>query len=187
MVASRDGRTRTKTSGYQFDCPMGRKCKCKNRTYRWDSKAGFGNALTHLVMCQYGGQQSLLADDYWERYHRKTGQNIAGFFSPTGGYTSRAEALYDWISVIIDHNWPVSAVENKQLRHFSRHHKEKISSKAFKKVIHKLVELVEHQIGPLMVEAKMGAVMYDGWSKNSIHYIDMMAIFMRSHVVKKED
>jgi hypothetical protein len=86
--------------------------------------------------------------------------------------------------LIINKNWGVAAIEDKHMR--NRHRKEKISLKTFKTVIHKCIELVEQQIGFLKLEDKVGAVMYDGWSKNSIHYIGTMGIFMRSHVVRKQ-
>ncbi len=48
----------------------------------------------------------------------------------------------------------------------------------------KLFEIVEPQIKDEMNTAK-GAVMYDGWTHNSIHYLGVFAVYMRTVAVFK--
>jgi hypothetical protein len=36
-------------------------------------------------------------------------------------------------------------------------------------------------------EAKFGAIMYDGWTKDSIHYIGIIGSFMRAYRIRKKN
>jgi hypothetical protein len=44
-----------------------------------------------------------------------------------------------------------------------------VSKKYLKKVMFKVMELAQAQFAIHMKEAKIGALMYDGWSKDSMH------------------
>jgi hypothetical protein len=59
--------------------------------------------------------------------------------------------------------------------------------KSFKQVVNMVVELVREEIGLQTKNARVESVMYDGWSKNSIHYIGIIAIYryMKSYVVRE--
>jgi hypothetical protein len=61
-----------------------------------------------------------------------------------------------------------------------------VSVNTVKKVMYKVVETVEHAISDYMKDAKFGALMYDGWTKDSIHYIGYFATFMRGYAIRKK-
>jgi hypothetical protein len=63
----------------------------------------------------------------------------------------------------------------------------RVCSKTIKKVIYKMVEIVERDIGRDMKKARLGALIYDGWSKDSLHYIGVIASFMRPFNERKEN
>jgi hypothetical protein len=71
----------------------------------------------------------------------------------------------------------------KALKHLSDDH---VGCTTIKKIMHKLVELAETQIGDYMQRAQAGALMYDGWSKDSMHYIGVISTFMRDCTVRKD-
>ena len=50
-----------------------------------------------------------------------------------------------------------------------------------------MVEIVERDIGRDMKKARLGALIYDGWSKDSLHYIGVIASFMRPFNERKEN
>jgi hypothetical protein len=57
--------------------------------------------------------------------------------------------------------------------------------KSFKQVVNMVVELVREEIGRQIKDAKVGSIMDDGWSKNSIQYIGVIAIYIKSYVAAR--
>jgi hypothetical protein len=45
---------------------------------------------------------------------------------------------------------------------------------------------VQKTLGGHVKEAEVGALMYDGWTKDSIHYVGVVATFMQGHTVRKK-
>lgn len=77
------------------------------------------------------------------------------------------KAMYDFIGMIFMRNEPVSCVEDKEFRSFSKQNVN-ITRRKLLEVILQLVELVEHQI-PMTVADKKGALMFDGWNHHCMH------------------
>jgi hypothetical protein len=81
--------------GYERVCPSGGKCTSKSKgVYRWETKAGFGNAYEHLLKCHYGGDPNALASDFWNIHDRKVAKNIQTFYPLSGGYSVRESTIY---------------------------------------------------------------------------------------------
>lgn len=78
---------------------------------------------------------------------------------------------------VVHKHRPVSYVEDGEVRKFSEI-EERFSSKTFKEVLFKVVEFVELAIGKEMKEMK-GAILYDGWTSNAMHYFGLFAVYCR--------
>lgn len=93
--------------------------------------------------------------------------------------TEKASNAY--IRLIILRSQPLSIVEDSEFRAFSKF-SETFSRKYMSQIILKLVDVVEWAIASDMSKYK-GEIMYDGWSKCSIHYVGIYACFMKKFSV----
>ena len=50
-----------------------------------------------------------------------------------------------------------------------------MSQKTIKETIFKLIEKVEKEFAKELQDASIGAIMHDGWTKSSVHYIALYA------------
>jgi hypothetical protein len=170
-------------------CPKGDDCKevkfsrKESAEYCWPAGTGWQNPYFHLKQCCYHGNETAMLQDYWATIDRRNGFVTAS--GATSVYSTRVQAIHDWIELIVAKDLPLSVVEDKTFRSFSKHSGEPITRAYLKKVMFKMVQLIEPTIGQLMQDAGIGAIMYDGWTKDSVHYIGIIACFMRQFPVYK--
>ncbi len=96
----------------------------------------------------------------------------------------RDKALYDILRYIFMTSTPVCHVENREFRRVCRH-EIAVVRKTVNDVIFKLAELVERRIAKEL-RGTTGAIMYDGWSKNSVHYVAIYASYC-ADVLQRSD
>ena len=85
--------------------------------------------------------------------------------------------MYSYIRYVVLRSQPISSVEDPGVRSFCKHDVE-FSRKVFKETLFKLVELVEKAIRREMEETR-GALLHDGWSYNSTHFVGILAAYNR--------
>lgn len=173
--------------GYEMDCPKGPGCS-KGGVYNWPKSIGFGNPYKHLLHCCYGGKPESLNDAYWLAYNMRAGADILTYYPPSGGYSAREESIWQWIELIVFENLPVHAVVSERWRRALKQNSkdEKVAKATVKKVMYKMVELIEKDIGSQMKRSEVGSLMYDGWTKDSMHFVGVIATFMRDYPVRKK-
>ena len=162
-------------------CPN-KDCSEEGGEVWWAKDGGWSNPYKHIKSCVFGNDMEAMNDAYFA----KVG---GGSLTAQPGWEHKQEysdydhAMHDWIKLIVNKCLPLSIVEDETFRAFSKH-EVPISRKQMKKVIFKLVELVEKQIGAEMKDAGIGALMHDAWTKDSIHYLGMIASYMADVTVK---
>ena len=89
--------------------------------------------------------------------------------------------MFSWMKFIVYKLLPISNVTDEVLRsfrslpiHFHRN--------IFKETLLKVVEIVEEKIREELRKSK-SALMYDGWTRNSTHYVGLFALYNRVHTV----
>ena len=80
--------------------------------------------------------------------------------------------MNDYIRRIVLKHIPIIHVEDTIVRSFSKH-RVHLSHQTVVEVIFKLDELVEARIAE-EITGKQGAVIFDGWTTNSAHFIGMI-------------
>ena len=151
-----------------------------DRMITFQKSAGYQNPYSHLKRCVGQGDESHLLQVFHENKSKKS---VSSFFIPvvpSESKSNKINALYDWISIIVEKNLPIQSVEDPLLRQFSKHSKQRISRVILKSVILRLVKLVEIRIAKEMKEAGCGSILvHDGWSHNSVHYVGLFASFIK--------
>lgn len=158
-------------------CP---KPGCRKRL-TWQQRSGFNNPFTHLCACYGRGN---LMDMYKEAKGEALafgGETIAYFACDSA--SPREKAIIDWVELIVMNRLPITAVEDKNFRSFSKH-KHLIGVKVLKEVLFTLVELVEAKIAEELAQAGCGALMHDAWTKANVHYMAFFACYMKQIPVK---
>jgi hypothetical protein len=93
--------------------------------------------------------------------------------------TNKEKAVYAWIRLITLENVSLSSVDKEEFRKFAV--VEKTCSKTVRATMLQLTELVERKISSGMGDR--GALMFDGWSVNNMHYVAVYGCYMRKHKV----
>ncbi len=97
--------------------------------------------------------------------------------------TERKEAMFSWMKFIVCKLLPTSYATDDAIGSF-RSSLIHFHCNTFKKTLLKVVEILEEQIREELRKSK-GAQMYDGWTRNSTHYIGLFALYNRVHTVHK--
>jgi hypothetical protein len=168
-----------------ISCPMNDQCKeVKNEYdpphYLWQKGSGYSNLFKHILACVFKGDLEEMRKAYWIMVDQQSGKLPRHGFKVGLTFTNRDIALYEWMNIIVDKNLPISAIEDYDMRAFSRFPDVRLSSETLKATMFKMVEMIEKVIGEEMKEAALGAVMYDGWSQAGTHFIGMIATYMKN-------
>ena len=163
-----------------YKCP---KLGC-GKEMKFAPKSGFSNPYQHLRSCYARGmtrskQESILQNLFREALQKqaRSGGTILGHFS-VQTLSELDSAMYSYIRLITMCNLPVSIVEDSIFRSVSRF-EARLKRSSIVEVMFKLVELVEKRIAEELVST-IGAIMYDGWSSCSTHYVAAYALYMSS-------
>ena len=154
----------------------------KGCTIKWKKGTGFSNAYSKLLTCFGGKNQgcSCIMNAYWAAYEaQKSGDNgkdIWKCFKYSVGHNPEENSLYDWIRMIVDKNWPVSSVEDRDYRAVFKH-THKVSYKRICMMIFLLGELVEEKITS-QLQNKHAVAIYDGLTRSGTHYIALYVSYI---------
>ncbi|GFH44601.1 hypothetical protein CTEN210_01075 [Chaetoceros tenuissimus] len=151
-------------------------CVCPNEFCSLKQKEkvypNWSNPYSHLTTC-YGGENALY--DIVSNLQNNTG-NRSDF--DLSALTQTEKDLCGWLEFLMEKNHPISAVEDKAYRKFSKYQTH-FSEARVKKTLGCLNERIEKKISAEMKEAGRGALMYDEWTKNGYHYVGLYAVYMR--------
>ena len=81
-------------------------------------------------------------------------------------------------------NVPLNAIENPIYRRFSKH-SDPIGIQLARESIFQLKALVEEDISADLKAAKLGAIMHDGWTENRMHFLGLLATYMKERKITK--
>lgn len=167
-----------------YKCPKDSLCT-ENGEVFFEKGKGYSNPYRHLKSCVAGGDEQHLLDLYnaavQETMATGTLQNARS--SVFSKLNEREKAMYGYMRLIVLKNLPISFVADTEIRNFSKYGSV-FCHRTFKEVLFKLVEIVECKIKDEMMKQK-GAVMYDGWTNNSTHYVGIFGVYMRNVAVHK--
>ena len=158
-----------------YQCPRE---ACSKKTVTFLSGSGFKNPFSHLTTCYSKGKTAKEKEDHVfklyldavEKRNNKGGSIRSHFDS--NQLSDYDKAMFEYARLIIMKRLPVSYVEDHIVRSFSKY-SVNISHKIFVEVLFKLVELVEKKISN-EIKDKKGALLFDGWTKTSTHYIGLI-------------
>ena len=111
--------------------------------------------------------------------------NICDAISQAAGYTPKEAALTDWLNMIIVKNWALSSAECKVHRNMCKH-KSTFSVKRISMIMLILGEVVESKITQMLATAK-AVGLYDGFTRNSTHYIALYVSFIEGEGLQDEN
>ena len=163
-------------------CPSGNKCDKPDGVIKWQKGVGWSNPLQHLVTCCFGGSKASCESAYRQKVMSAPGTIN---FPIIAKKDMRSVAMEHWINLIVFKNIPIEWVEDEHMRAFSKFDTN-FSVDFTTKVMLEMVQLTEAIIGKQMKSAGIGAILYDGWTKDSIHYIALLASYMRVPSVFKD-
>ena len=160
-----------------YQCPKKDQCIKKHGEIAFQKGKGWTNPCSHLKTCLCHGKMSELYDMYDENIDRKQ-HDISSFFTPILKVSTKEQAIYDWIVLIVEESLPISITKKQAFRRF-KDEEINFSQEKVKETLYKLVELVEHRIAQNMKMAGRGSILHDGWSKNGVHYVAIYGCFMK--------
>ena len=129
-----------------------------------------------------------MLDAYWEACRAKESNTstIRDAISRVAGFTPKEAALNDWLlDMITVKNWALSSVECKVHRSMCKH-KQTFSMKRISMMMLILGEVVESKITKMLVTAK-AVGLYDGFTRNSAHYVALYASFIEGEGVQDKN
>eukprot|EP00171_Calliarthron_tuberculosum_P000144 IDg144t1 len=189
VIRDVDGRvgavTRNNVPHIVLACPFGERCKVGGEVVT-EKGTGYTNPYKHLKSCVSGGDEKHLLELYNVALaaKRRSGLTNTRFDLPSvTPPTQREKDLYAYLKIIIMRCLPVNNVWDPEFRDFSKCHSH-FGVHFFKEILFKLTELVEQEIARDMQGTK-GAIVHDGWTKNSMHYFGVFASFIRKVKVVK--
>jgi hypothetical protein len=142
----------------------------------WKKGVGYSNPHFKLTKTCFGGKDKLIAA-YWAAYAKSTGtNNICVAIQQAAGFTPEETALNDLLTMIILKNWSLTSVECK-LHCCMCKHKTTFSYKQICMMMFILGEVVETKVSKMLKKAK-AIGLYDGFTRNSTHYIAHYALFI---------
>ena len=162
----------------KYECP---KPGCVTPIVSFLDKTGFNNPYQHLKSCYARGQsatqqQAVLRALYAEA--QSTADRLGGSLKSHFRIDTLSEyekTVNSYIRLIVLKSLPISYVDDNEIRSFSKFNMVVIS-KTIIQVIFQLVKLVESRIKDEIHDTK-GAILYDGWTCNSTHYIGLYASY----------
>lgn len=187
--------TRRKVSGtkrknvphHVFACPMNDKCRAGGEIV-FPRGMGYSNPYKHLKSCLSDGDESHLMNVYANKIaqNRRHGvfANVKHNEELCVPATSLEKSMYGYLKLVTAMSYPVSHVESPVLRGFSKYD-DGFALSYFKETMFKLTELVEKRVGEEMVQYK-GAVIHDGWTSNSTHYLGVFVSYMKKVAVLQD-
>ena len=123
---------------------------------------GFINPFNHLKTCIAHGNVEQLYLVYEQNLISKRLHVSGTFFQQSVDRLSAKElAAYDYLRLIVLKNLPVSIVADPEYRRFHRYN-EIMSTRTFKEIIFKVVEIVDGRLGEEMKKAGRGSILHDG-------------------------
>lgn len=181
-----------------WQCPFGEKCtkvhlpvwKRMWRRNQATKSMGFSNLKAHLVTCA-GGEANLMDmyDDVCNADEDKIedadqGHSSIKSFFQNSTVSRKARDCYGWLKWIVTKNQPITAVEDKEHRSFTKFNKHTMSYKRIVKVMNKVVELVEAAITAEIKRVKKAggkaSILHDGWSSSqNEHYVGLFMSYSK--------
>lgn len=145
------------------------KCKPKRgkklKGYKQHPGKGYTNLRNHLRSCIGENFEQVYRD-----HIRKSGGTLDNYcFSST-----RDSEVYKLLEWVIMRSHPLCEVDSPLT--ISLLNMKPLSSKTLRKYILSLVPLVENEIKTML--SKTFAIMFDGWTDNSIHYVAVFACYL---------
>ena len=183
-IQEEDNKSRKAGTYKNFKCPN-EECTRPHRLYLLKKGSGYSNPLDHLLSCAANCDKDYLLRMFRSKRHAiDTGGIHNHFFIPKiNGVPEEAKAIKKWIRLILKGS-PIDIVEDDDYRNFAES-KFIFSREKVKEVMFKLCEYIENIIGAEMKDAGRGAIMHDGWSKFGVHYLGVMAVYVKTTRIKK--
>ncbi len=151
------------------------------KTIKFSAKSGFTNPYQHLRSCyargKPGSEQDTTINCLFQKAldeQAKAGGMILSHFNVDAMF-ELDNAIYSYIRLIVLCNMPVDIIENSVFRSVSRFEAH-IRRRTLVNVMLSLVELVEEKIA-IERAGSTGAVMFDGWTNFSTHYVAVYALY----------
>jgi hypothetical protein len=168
------GKQPIKDNIWKCSCGIQRKCNI--------SKSGYNNLLTHVKQ-QHPDYEEMFRSTQCGIGTREGSESgsvsvvrqISGQTSLDFLIDSKSKTVFKWIEWIVMDEHPLTFCEKELTR--SNTNLPKISTKTLKKYLLKLVVVVEKQITSLVDTAPAYALIFDGWSEDSTHFIGLFVAF----------
>ena len=169
-----------------FKCPN-EECTCLHCLYLLKKGSGFLNPIDHLLSCAANRDKDYLIKIFRNKCHATdTGGIQSHFFIPKiNGVPKEAQAIKKWIRLILK-GLLFEIVENNDYCNFAES-KFIFSKDKIKEVMFKSCGYVKKIIGAEMKDAGRGAIMHDGWSKFGLHYLGVIAVYVKTTRIKKSN
>lgn len=166
-----------------------RKPGCPNPTVSFADKSGYNNPYRHLKQCYAKGhppdtQDEILHQLYFDArtmMMKRGGTMLSN--ANVSAVTKYDLAMHAYIRLIVMKSVPLSCVEDPDFRHFCKYD-ETICRRTVTNVLFELVKLVEDRI-KLEMRGTMGALMFDGWTRSSMHYVGVYASYTKTCTVRE--
>jgi hypothetical protein len=150
--------------------------KCSNaKPLKQNIQKGYTNLKNHLRGC--------IGPDYEDQYLALVGNSNNRDSGPMLGFVvnEKERSIYQWMEWIVMRDQPLSELDNELTRRLSKG--KSVSSKSMRKYILSVTESVEQSVAADI--PKKFAVLFDGWTLGTTHYVAMFASYMKNDVHKE--
>ena len=140
---------------------------------------GWTNTMSHLTKSYCYGSRERVLEVYKAALEARNqhGGSIMQFVN-VQSLNQRQLCMYAWIRLIVLKSLPLSTIEDEEYR--SALGKEyNFAIKTLKRVLFHLVVIVEENISKVLPEK--GALLSDGWTQNTYHFVAVFASFIEEH------
>ena len=170
-----------------YQCP---KSNCATGAITIQRKTGFQNPYAHLRSCYGRGKKNQEQDEILQSMYREAvqahtdaGGTIRSHFK-SETLSPREKVINKFLRLIVLESAPFEIVESVEYRR-AFEHPAVTTAETVKETMLKLVELVEQRVRNDIC-GKKGALLFDGWSKRGVHYVEMIASYTREVVEQRK-
>ncbi len=157
-----------------YDCPLKAPCSA-NGAFAFEKLYMFSNQYRHLKYCLTGGDEHALLSIYKAAMKEKL--VMRKFTSSSYLKCNKREmTIFRFRKLVALKNYPISCVSDDDLRDLSECIV-RICIQSFKETMFKLVGIFEAKIQAKVQQSK-GAIMYEGWTSNTMHCMGLFAVYM---------
>ncbi|CAB9515777.1 Inherit from NOG: AvrBs3 and PthA family of transcription activator-like effector proteins [Seminavis robusta] len=147
-------------------------------------ESGYGNFWKHLLTHFDNKEDDLMAAYVDATLKAASKGGCAMDHAEAASFGAKENAMYDWIDLMVMENLPLSAVESKRFRRFSRYSDETVfGHKMIRDTMFHLKALTQGEVVKAVKKAPLCDIIHDGWTCDRTHFFGLICSFNKTRTV----